>query len=141
LDTYGSRVVYDAGPSIGPKLSSIIRGGEWYWSQARFDDLVVIQSKLPDIELGEVDQPVWASKNGEFSSAETWERLKERKPIVDCFNIVCFPTAILRHMFFLWLVFHDALITTVHMCCWGYNENYLCLFCHSEQENRNLFFD
>jgi len=58
LDTYGSRVVYDAGPSIGPKLSSIIRCGEWYWPQARSNDLVVIQSLLPDIEIGEVDQSV-----------------------------------------------------------------------------------
>jgi hypothetical protein len=31
LDTYGSKVVYDAGPSIGPKLSSFIHCGEWYW--------------------------------------------------------------------------------------------------------------
>jgi len=55
LDTYGSRVVYDASPSIGPKLSSIIRCGKWYWPQARSDDLVVIQRLLPDVEIGEVD--------------------------------------------------------------------------------------
>jgi hypothetical protein len=142
LDTYGSRVVYDASPSIGPKLSSIIRCGKWYWPQARSDDLVVIQRLLPDVEIGEVDHPVWASKSGEFSSAETWERLRERKPVVDWFKTIWFPAAIPRHAFFLWLAFHDALITREHMCRWGYKGDSLCLFCHSKQENRNhLFFE
>jgi len=45
----------DAGHSIGPKLSSIIRRGDWYWPHARLDALVEIQSRLPEIEIGEAD--------------------------------------------------------------------------------------
>jgi len=29
FDTYGSRVMHDAGPSIGPMLSTILRDGDW----------------------------------------------------------------------------------------------------------------
>jgi hypothetical protein len=45
----------DAGHSIGPKLSSIIRRGDWYWPHARLDALVEIQSSLLEIEIGEAD--------------------------------------------------------------------------------------
>jgi hypothetical protein len=45
-------------------------------------------------------------------------------------------------IFFLWLAFHDALVTREHMCHWGYTGDSLCLFCHAKQENRDhLFFE
>jgi hypothetical protein len=51
-------VVYDAGSAIGPKLSSIIKGWDWYWLCAKSEALVEIQSRLPEIDLGENDQAV-----------------------------------------------------------------------------------
>jgi hypothetical protein len=54
--------VYDAGSAIGPKLSSIIKGGDWYWPCTRSEALVEIQSRLPEIDLGEMDLAVWDSK-------------------------------------------------------------------------------
>jgi hypothetical protein len=45
--------VYDEGLSIGPKLSSIIRRGDWFWSHAISEVIVEIQSRLPDIEFGD----------------------------------------------------------------------------------------
>jgi hypothetical protein len=38
---------------------------------------VEIQSRLPEIDLGEFDQVVWYSKGGNFSSSETWERIRK----------------------------------------------------------------
>jgi hypothetical protein len=64
-------VVYDAGLAIGPKLSSTIRGGDWYWPCARSKALVDIQSRLPEIDLGEKDQVVWDSRGANFNSSET----------------------------------------------------------------------
>jgi len=52
FDQYGYRTVYDAGSAIGPKLSSIIRNGEWYWPSARSNNLVEIQSRLPEVAIG-----------------------------------------------------------------------------------------
>jgi hypothetical protein len=40
---------------------------------------VEIQSRLPEVSIGEVDQPVWGTKSGVFSSAETWKELREKK--------------------------------------------------------------
>jgi hypothetical protein len=71
IDTFGYRIVYDAGPSIGPMLSSIIKSRDWFWPHARLEAIVDIQSRLPEIDFGEVDQPVWDTKSGVFSSAET----------------------------------------------------------------------
>jgi len=71
IDTFGYRIVYDAGPSIGPMLSSIIKSRDWSWPPARSEAIADIQSRLPEIDCGEVDQPVWDTKSGVFSSAET----------------------------------------------------------------------
>jgi len=38
---------------------------------------VEIQSRSPEIDLGEFDQVVWDSKGGNFSSSETWERIRK----------------------------------------------------------------
>jgi hypothetical protein len=50
-------------------------------------------------------------KSGVFSSVETWEKLREKKPVVDWHGLVYFSAAIPRHAFILWLAFHDALST------------------------------
>jgi hypothetical protein len=38
---------------------SINRQGNWCWCPARSDDLVAIQSKLPEVPIGEIDKSVW----------------------------------------------------------------------------------
>jgi hypothetical protein len=72
FDKYGYRTVYDASNSIGPKVSSIIRNGYWYWPSARFDELVQIQCRLMVVEIGRVDTPVWKSFTGIYSCSQTW---------------------------------------------------------------------
>jgi len=69
INVYGQRAVYDAGHGIGPKLDSIIKNGSWYWPSARSDAIVAIQRRLPEVELGGLDQAIWDSKSGQFSSA------------------------------------------------------------------------
>ncbi len=78
-DKFGYRLLHDAGHFVGPKLSSIIRGGSWFWPNARSEALVEIQSLLLEVSIGDVDQPVWGTRSGVFSSAETWEELREKK--------------------------------------------------------------
>jgi hypothetical protein len=141
LDRYGHRVMYDASLSIGPKLS-IIRRDDWFWPHARSEAIVEIQSRLHEVELGEADQPVWDSRSSKFFSADTWEKLREKKLVVEWHDVVWFSAAIPRHAFFLWLAFKDAIFTREHMCRWGYSGDNLCLFCRSRQENKDhLFFE
>jgi hypothetical protein len=76
LEKYGYRAMYDAGSHVDARVSSIIRNGEWYWPAARSDQLVQIQSRLPEIPIGESDRPIWNSKKGFYSCADTWEFLR-----------------------------------------------------------------
>jgi hypothetical protein len=142
LDTYGHRVMYDAGSSIGPKLSTIISRGDWFWPHTKSNAIVEIQSRLHEVEIGEADQQVWDSKSGKFSNVDTWEKLRDKKSEVKWYDIVWFLTAIPKYAFFLWLAFRDIIVTWEHMCRWGYSGDSLCLFCCSCQEDRaHLFFE
>lgn len=70
------------------------------------------------------------------------KKISDRKPLVDWYTLVWFSVAIPRHASFLWLAFHDALVTREHMCRWGYSGDSLCFFCHVKQENRDhLIFE
>jgi hypothetical protein len=92
--------MYDVGHSIGPKLSSIIRDGSWFWPIARSEILEEIQSRLLEVILGEVDKPVWGTKGGVFSCAETLEELRVKKPTVEWHEVVWFTATIPKHAFF-----------------------------------------
>jgi hypothetical protein len=85
--------------------------------------------------------PIWDSRNGKYSCADTWGKLREVHPVVYWWRLVWFPTAIPRHSFLLWIAFRDALVTKQKMCCWGYLGKSLCLFCYGGEESReHLFF-
>ena len=73
-DRFGYRVIYDANSNINAKLSTVLRDSNWFWGSARSEDLVVIQSQLSMVDLGESDTPVWVvSKTGKLSSYDTWD--------------------------------------------------------------------
>jgi hypothetical protein len=88
------------------------------------------------VEIGGVDIPVWNSRSGQYSCAETRNNLRERHPVVTWWKLVWDPMSIPGHSILLWLVFRDALVTKQRMCCWSYSGKSLCLFCHGWQESR-----
>jgi len=79
LDRYGPRVIYDAGSSVNAKLSTIIRNGDWYWPFARSDNIVELQSKLPEVVIGDNDQPVWKCKQAIYVCSATWEGIRQKE--------------------------------------------------------------
>jgi len=105
------------------------------------EDLVAIQSRLPEIALGPVDNPVWkVVRNGSFVSFETWDFLRDKKAEVEWWHFIWFPCAIPKHAFILWLVVQNRL-TSDRLLVWGFNGHPLCGFCHHVVESRNhLFF-
>jgi hypothetical protein len=106
---YGFRVVYDAQSRLEAKLSTILINGDWCWCLARFDALVEIQSRLPEIKIGVCDKPIWsASRKGFYVISDTWDALIIRKTEVDWWQLVWFPYAILKHAFVLWLAMRDC---------------------------------
>jgi hypothetical protein len=101
LDNYGHRVVYDAGSSIGAKLSTIIRNGDWFWPAARSDHLVALQSKLLEVEIGDYDLPVWNCKKGKYACSETWDAIGKKEARVQWWKVVWHSVAIPKHAFML----------------------------------------
>jgi hypothetical protein len=143
LDKYGFRVVYDAHSSREARLSSVLSNGNWCWSPARSDSLVEIQSRLPEVLLGESDKPIWtASNSGTFVCADTWEALRSRHEMVNWWPLVWFAYAIPKQAFVLWLTMRDSLTTGARLASWGFKGDVLCLFCRHCLESRDhLFFE
>jgi hypothetical protein len=84
LDKYAPIPIYEAGSSLDAKLSTIICNGEWNWPHARSDRIVDLQSKLPEVEVGTQDQPVWNCKKGEYVCSGTWEAIQMKEFPVKC---------------------------------------------------------
>jgi hypothetical protein len=65
LDTFGYRIVYDSGFPLQSKLDVIIKNGKWFWPRARSNAIVEVQSRLPDVDIGDADLPMWNSRSGQ----------------------------------------------------------------------------
>jgi hypothetical protein len=100
----------DGAIEMQAKLDVIIKNGSWFWPHARSDELVEVQSKLFEVEIGATDLPIWNSKSDQYNCADTWELLREKWPVVGWWKLIWFPNAIPRHSFIMWLVFYDALV-------------------------------
>jgi hypothetical protein len=138
IERYGSRVVYDASSGLNSKLSSVLSNGNWCWKPARSEDLVAIQSRLPEIALSPVDNPVWkVARNGSFVSFETWDFLRDKKAEVERWHLIWFPCAISKHAFILWLAVQNRLTTNDRLLVLDFNGDPLCGFCHHVIESRN----
>jgi hypothetical protein len=83
---------------------------------ARSNKLVELQSKLPEVVIGDYDLPVWNSKNGKYVCSETWDAIRKKEARVNWWKVVWHLMAIPKHAFLIWLVFRDAMITKSRMC-------------------------
>jgi hypothetical protein len=137
-----ARAIYGAGSYSGEKLSSNICDRDWFWPCARFESLVKLQSRLPEVDIGIEDLPIWNFRNGVYSYSETRELLREKQPVVDWWKVVWFSLAIPRHSFLLWLVFRDALVTKEKMCKWGYAWQYgiACVYFVEEGKKAGIIY-
>ena len=69
------------------------------------------QSKLSLISIGDSDQAVWIpSKSGHYTSAETWENIRAKLPVVKWWELIWFPQAIPRQSFNCWLAMGTDLV-------------------------------
>jgi hypothetical protein len=66
------------------KLNSVLKQVKWCWKLARSEDLVTIQSRLLEVSLGAVDNPVWTiGRSGSFVCADTLNHLRQKKAICE----------------------------------------------------------
>jgi len=109
LETFGHRIVHDSGFPLRSKLEVAIRNGEWNWPPARSDALVVIQSKLFEVDIGDNDLAVWNANNGQYTCADAWDKLREVHPAVGWWKLVWFPSYIPKHSFFFVACFPECI--------------------------------
>jgi hypothetical protein len=67
VERFGFRIVYDSHSKLDAKLNSVLKNGVWCWRPAHSENLVEIQSKLLEVQLGLVDKPIWSiARSGTF---------------------------------------------------------------------------
>jgi hypothetical protein len=95
-EKFGFQIIYDAHSTlINAKLNYVIRNGDWCWKLARFEDLVAIQSRLPNVHLGAVDKPIWTITNkGVYKSAGTWNYMRNKRQKIRWWPLIWFPHTI-----------------------------------------------
>jgi hypothetical protein len=121
FDRFGFRAVYDSHSRLEAKLDSVLKEGLWCWRPASSEDLVVIQSRLPGIPIGVMDEPVWTiAKSGTYSSTDTWTHLRKKKTNVIWWHLVWHKYAIPKQAFILWLAMHNRLTTGDCTLTWGF---------------------
>ncbi|XP_062155223.1 uncharacterized protein LOC133863288 [Alnus glutinosa] len=101
LETFGHRIVHDSGFPLRSKVEVAIKNGEWNWPPACSDALVVIQSKLFEVGIGDTDLAVWNAKNGQYTCADAWDKLREVHPVVGWWKLVWKSVAALSVVKFL----------------------------------------
>jgi len=142
VDRFGYRVVYDSHSRLEAKLDSVLKNGVWCWKPARSEMLVDIQSRLPEVPIGEIDKPVWSiSRSGSYDCSDTWNYLRQKKAIVNWWPLVWHQHAIPKQAFILWLAVNNRLTTGDRFLAWGYEGDTNCVFCRNGTESRDhLFF-
>ena len=73
-----------------------------------------------------------------FSSAKTWEQIRERKPIVFWSKSVWFAQEVPRFSFIVWLAVKNRLATGDRMRVWGLQQG--CMLCGELDETRDHVF-
>jgi hypothetical protein len=120
-ERFGSRVIYDAHSWLDSRLDSFLSNGIWCWKPALSEELVDIQSRLPEVQLGSVDKSVWTiARKGSYISADNWDFFRNKKSEVDWWHVVWFPFAIPKHAFIIWLVVQNRLTTGDRLLAWGF---------------------
>lgn len=94
-EKFGFRVIYDAHSTLNATFNSVIKKGDWCWKPTRSEDLVAIQSRLPDVHLGDVDKPIWTiTSKCVYESVGTWNYMRNKKQEIRWWPLIWFPHTI-----------------------------------------------
>lgn len=78
---FGQRLIYENACSFNAKISSDIKDGQWRWKPVRSEDLMLVQSKLFQVENKNRDSVHWKlSKFNKFYCALAWEDIRAKQP-------------------------------------------------------------
>lgn len=73
-EKYSFRDIYDADSQLDARLLTVLTRGAWVCNPARSDDLVEIQGRLLEVNVGGCNKPIWLlSKRKKY---KTWEGIR-----------------------------------------------------------------
>ncbi|GAB2216554.1 hypothetical protein Droror1_Dr00024329 [Drosera rotundifolia] len=130
--------IYNTCIARNTKLALFINGTTWQFPPA-------IQNLFQGITLPRIYQGndicCWGKGNIQrFGSANAWQTLRPRKPMVPWYISVWYKGYIPRHSFILWLAAQERLNTMVRLIGVGLMEHSMCVFCTKEIETKTTSF-
>ena len=99
---YGLRIAYDSASCSSARLSKFILNGQWNRPHARFEDLVQIQCKLWEVQMGGFDRlECLPAARKVFSCKKNWKAILEKRTSVNWWNLVWFSKIMSKQTFLL----------------------------------------
>lgn len=112
---------------------------------AMVEDVVLYGRRRSNPSLEAIDRSLWRRDSGyklEFSTQETWQFLRDKKPLCSWAPGIWFSQATTKFAFMAWLSVRDRMSTMDRVVKWSRGSNDMCVLCHNAQESRNhLFFE
>ncbi|GKV46850.1 hypothetical protein SLEP1_g53811 [Rubroshorea leprosula] len=145
VETYGTKIIQDAGIPSHAKLAVVVNGNYWKWPPARSPQLLDIQIALCGRlypKEGEKDSMVWIpSASSSFKAGKTWHWIRNKQARVPWHKLVWFPQSIPKHSFICWLAMLDRLTTRARQKKWSPTLTDTCVLCNNDSETtEHLFF-
>lgn len=145
-DILGVRGAIDLGVASRATVSEVLDNHRR--RNHRVSILNQIEDQIDVVRLNrkeEDDRSLWKFREdgfkNNFSSKQTWNLIREHKPISDWHKAVWFSFSTPRHSFITWLAYHDRLATGEKLRNWDAAARVCCVFCGETVETRDhLFF-
>ncbi|KAK1424620.1 hypothetical protein QVD17_19953 [Tagetes erecta] len=139
------RDIYNAGFSLHAKVADLVSNMNWKWPVAWYDLFpVLIHVHVPVISTNRKDVTIWHDMHGEertFSTMMVWDTIRQRKQLINWYNVVWFTHCIPRHAFHAWLVCQNKLNTQDRMKKWNMNMSCCPLCMRNIDSHEHLFFE
>ena len=118
------------------KVAKIIHADIWSWPRLPQINMRNLANNMANYEPsnGTEDKVVWyVEKEEEFTMQKVWNFPRSRRPIVTWHSIVCYPKAISRHSFILWLAVQEKLSIQDKLLNYGVIVSVSCVFFQANQ--------
>ncbi|KAK1421818.1 hypothetical protein QVD17_24468 [Tagetes erecta] len=100
------RDIYNAGFSLHAKVADLVSNMNWKWHVAWYELFpVLIHVHVPVISTNRKDVTILHDMHGEertFSTMMVWDTIRQRKQLINWYNVVWFTHCIPRHAFHAW---------------------------------------
>ncbi|KAI8524448.1 hypothetical protein RHMOL_Rhmol13G0150700 [Rhododendron molle] len=142
---FGPRIALDFGLPKDATVSRILQNSNWTFPITQTIELNEIRRTLPPLipsRLEEADHIRWTlTRNGQFTIASLWDKLRTPFPTVVWHKLVWFSAHIPRSSFITWLAIQNRLSTADRLVMFGMNLSPQCSFCQESESHDHLFFN